>query len=65
LSILPEFSYDHLAAIKYLVFDGSFIWKRKTGAVILLDTEGNKLIRGKYAFKENSSPALLGLFNQF
>ena len=64
LSILPIFYYDHLAEIKYLVFDGSFIWKRKTGAVILLDTEENKLIRGEYAFKENSSSALLGLFNQ-
>jgi transposase-like protein len=64
LSILPRFSYDNLAEIKYLVFDGSFIWKRKTGAVILLNTEVNKLIRGEYDFKENSLPALLGLFYQ-
>jgi len=49
---------------KYLVFDGSFIWKRRTGAVILLDVVENKLIRGEYNFKENSLPALLDLFNQ-
>jgi transposase-like protein len=64
LSILPIFYYDHLVEIKYLVFDGSFIWKRKTGAVILLDAQENKLIRGEYDFKENTSSALLGLFNQ-
>src|SRR5664280_1482498 len=64
LSILPIFYYDHLAEIKYLVFDGSFIWKRKTGTVILLDAQENKLIRGEYDFKENTSSALLGLFNQ-
>ena len=64
LSILPRFSYANLAEIKYLVFDGSFILKRKTGVVILLDAEEHKLIRGEYSFKENSSPALLGLFRQ-
>ena len=64
MSILPRFSYDNLAEIKYSAFDGSFIWKRKTGAVILLDTQEHKLIRGEYDFKENSSPALLGLFCQ-
>lgn len=47
-----------------MVFDGSFIWKRKTSAVILLDTEWNKLVRGEYDFKENSLPGLLGLFHQ-
>ena len=65
MSILPGFPYANLAEKKYLVFDGSFIWKRKTGAVILLDTQENKLIHGEYDFKENSLSALLGLFDQF
>ena len=47
-----------------MAFDGSFIRKRKTGAVILLETEEHKLIRGEDDFKENSLPALLGLFYQ-
>jgi len=64
LSILPRFSYGNLAEIKYLVFDGSFIWKRKTSAVILLDAERNKLVRGAYDLKENSLSALHGLFEQ-
>jgi len=64
LSVLPVFSYDHLGEIKYLVFDGSFIWKRQTSAVILLDAQENKLIRGEYAFKENSLPTLLDFFSK-
>ena len=47
-----------------MVFDGSFIWKRKTGAVILLDAETNKLLHGVYDFKENSFKALIGLFHE-
>ena len=47
-----------------MVFDGSFIWKRRTSAVILLDAQENKLIRGEYAFKENSLPALLDFFSK-
>jgi len=58
----PWQSDDHLARTKYLVFDGSFIWKRRTGAVILLDAETNKLVYGLYDFKENSFRALLDLF---
>jgi len=46
-----------------LVFDGSFIWKRKTSVVILLDAETNKLIYSSYDFKENSFRALLELFH--
>ena len=47
---------------KYLVFDGSYIWKRKTSAVILLNADTNKLLHGVYDFKENSFKALLALF---
>jgi len=62
LSHSPRLSYDNLARSKYLVFDGSFIWKRKTSTVILLDAETNKLVYGLYDFKENSFRALLDLF---
>jgi len=58
----PWQSDDHLVRTKYLVFDGSFIWKRRTSAVILLDAETNKLVYGLYDFKENSFRALLDLF---
>jgi transposase-like protein len=64
LSKPPRRSDDHLARTKYLVFDGSFIWKRKTSAVILLDAETNKLVYGLYDFKENSFRALLDLFQR-
>jgi len=57
-------SYDNSARVEYLVFDGSFIWKRKTSAVILLDAETNKLVYGLYDFKENSFRALLDLFQR-
>lgn len=62
MSITPKISSAELADIKYLVFDGSFVWKRKTSAVILLNAETNKLIYGVYDFKENSFTALLDLF---
>ena len=62
LSKSPRLSYDNSARMEYLVFDGSFIWKRKTSAVILLDAETNKLVYGLYDFKENSFRALLDLF---
>ena len=62
LSNSPRLSHDSLARSEYLVFDGSFIWKRKTSAVILLDAETNKLVYGLYDFKENSFRALLDLF---
>jgi transposase-like protein len=62
LSDVPQDSYANFADVKYLVFDGSFIWKRKTSAVILLNGETNKLIHGEYDFKENSTEALLDLF---
>jgi len=62
LSNFPLCSYDNLGDKKHLVFDGSFIWKRKTSAVILLDAETNKLVYSSYDFKENSFRALLGLF---
>ena len=64
LSHSPRQSDDHLARTKYLVFDGSFIWKRKTSTVILLDAETNKLIYGLYDFKENSFRALRDLFQR-
>jgi len=53
-----------LSDTKYLVFDGSYIWKRKTSAVIFLNAETNKLIHGVYDFKENSFKALIGLFHE-
>jgi transposase-like protein len=62
LSNSPRLSYNNSARVEYLVFDGSFIWKRKTSAVILLDAETNKLFYGLYDFKENSFRALLELF---
>jgi len=62
LSNSPRLSYDNLAGTEYLVFDGSFIWKRKTSAVILLNAETNKLVYGLYDFKENYFRALLELF---
>ena len=64
LSHSPRLSYDNLARSKYLVFDGSFIWKRKTSTVILLDAETNKLVYGLYDFKENSFRALRDLFQR-
>lgn len=64
LRALPEFSYSDLSLITYGLFDGSFIWKRKAGAVILSDATENKLIRGEYNFKENSLSALLDLLHQ-
>jgi hypothetical protein len=64
LSHSPQLTYDHLARTKYLVFDGSFIWKRKTSAVILLDSETNKLVYGLYDFKESSFRTLLDLFQR-
>jgi len=63
LNVTPRISYANLADVRYLVFDGSFIWKRKTSTVILLNAETNKLIQGVYDFKENSISALLDLFN--
>lgn len=64
LSHTPRLSDDTLVRTKYLVFDGSFIWKRKTSAVILLDAETKKLVYGLYDFKENSFRALLDLFQE-
>jgi hypothetical protein len=62
LSITPQSSYVNWADIKNLVFDGSFIWKRKISAVILLNAETNKLVYGSYDFKENAYSALVELF---
>lgn len=64
LRLLPLYPPENLASVKYLVFDGSFIWKRKIEAVILLDAECHKLIKGEYDFKENSPAALLDLFSK-
>jgi len=65
LSNSPRLSYDNLAGTEYLVFDGSFIWKRKTSAVILLNAETNKLVYGLYDFKENYFRALLDRWSGF
>jgi len=51
-----------LSTIKHLVFDGSFIWKRKIGTVILLDAQTGKLVTGRYDFKENRIDDLAKLF---
>ena len=64
LNVTPQVSYANWADVKYLVFDGSFIWKRKTSAVILLNAETNKLIHGVYDFKESSFQALINLFHE-
>jgi len=62
LSILPLFDPENLISVKHLVFDGTFIWRRKIEAVILMDAERRKLVKGEYGLRENSSLALLNFF---
>lgn len=50
-------------SFRYLVFDGTFIYKRFTNALGMLDSQSGKLIEGGYDIKENSSPQLLYFFN--
>jgi len=63
LSVSPLFPPDDLSSAKYLVFDGTFIWKRRIGAIILLDAERRQLVKGEYGLRENSSSALLNYFS--
>jgi hypothetical protein len=58
----PLFIPEGLNDIKYSVFDGSFVWKRKLGTVIMLDAERSKLIRGEFDFRENSPTDLRRFF---
>lgn len=60
LSIVPPYRRNDYES-RYLVFDGSYIWKRAISAVILLDALRRKLIVGRYGLKEGSLPALLEL----
>lgn len=60
----PLFIPDGLNDVKYSVFDGSFIWKRKVGTIIMLDAERGKLIKGEFDFKENSPTDLRQFFSE-
>jgi len=64
LGIRPLFPPENLASVKHLVFDGTFIWRRKIEAVILLDAERRKMVKGEYGLRENSPFALLNFFTK-
>ncbi|MBI4779598.1 hypothetical protein HY797_04065 [Candidatus Falkowbacteria bacterium] len=64
LGILPLFPPENLASVKHLVFDGTFIWRRKIEAVILLDSERRKMVKGEYGLRENTLFALLNFFTK-
>lgn len=64
LSRRPLFIPKELDGIKYSVFDGSFIWKRKVGVIIMLDAAKGKLIKGEFGFKENSPTDLRQFFSE-
>lgn len=44
------------------LFDGTFIWRRKIEAVILLDAERHQMVKGEYGLRENLPFALFNFF---
>lgn len=64
LSRRPLFIPGDLSKMEYSVFDGSFIWKRKLGTIIMLDAEKGKLIKGEFDVKENSPTDLRRFFSE-
>lgn len=62
LNLNLDDNLQNFSHIKYLVFDGSYIWRRKISAIILLDAETGKLVVGKYDFKESRVLDLIKLF---
>lgn len=64
LSRSPQQHVDY-RSFRNLVFDGTFIYKRATSVLGLLDSRSGKLIAGRYDMKENSPSQLLELFVSF
>lgn len=63
LSCTPPCVNSQLSKVKNLVFDGSFVYKRLTAVVGLLDGQSGKLLKGAYGLKENSLPQMLSFFS--
>ena len=53
-----------MSYVKHLVFDGSYIWKRRISAVILLNNENRTLVKGRYNLKENNMLAMIDFFTE-
>lgn len=62
LAQVPEQKITDLSDVKNIVVDGSYIWKRKLPAFIVLNGQSGKLIRGEYNFNENNAKQLRVLF---
>lgn len=53
-----------LKTYKNIVFDGSYIWKRKISVAIVMDYQSKKLIKGAYNLKENNLKDLIVFFSR-
>lgn len=62
LAQVPTQELVDMSDIKNIVVDGSYIWKRKLPAFIVMNSKSGKLIRGEYDFNENNAEKLITLF---
>lgn len=59
---VPTIDIDDLAKYKYLVFDGTFIFKRKENLICVIDNCSGKIIHGQNNIPENSFPKMYSYF---
>lgn len=57
----PPAVQSSLNSYRYLIFDGTFLFKRK-GVLALMDADSHSIIEGQYGLSENSIPQLLSFF---
>jgi len=62
LTKAPPVSNIDWVGYKYLVFDGTYIYRRLHTAAALLDYSSKQLLSGEYDLKENSLPQLIAFF---